>query len=707
MKYFITSLFETVGARCAMPLPRFHVLPRCHVSLWVTPHDDFLKALFIGIFIFTATLFSGASLWSDTAGAASPAPPDIGTAWEAYNQGDYIQADHLFSTLSNEEKSHQKQWEAMLGLAYTRLKREMKPSAAFLFITLAENRYRLDQTLSMAMSLLSEIGDIKTMDKLLTELKPEEIPVDLGEQIPRWMKSGLSTALAAINIEKESETCLSLTDRILALDPEDQSALNQSGWCYYHQKDFPRAETRFRALYRLDRDNPDSVVGLGYSLYQQGKIEAVRALIEEKNTATPAINELKKRVADHYFAKGNPVLASQLLQTVNTPGTCCTHDSSSTCYTNASALRGDIAWFFGKKGGDTGTSKLERHTLSVKGVYPYGMGYQLSITGIADRLSSGGTPPDTVGNAFRLLNGREPETLSDGEEEVYQFQMGWKKEGEIHIDASIGTSALNAPSSATPIGHITLEKKDWRFDLHRNGIRESLLSWTGMEDPYGQGTWGRVIQSGVKLGKSLGWEDGRWFAFSLALDRYRGENVWKNRSWAMDTAMGRTRPLGKDYEMTVGVFATLKSFDHNTNHFTWGHGGYYSPQLMGVMGPLFRLQSTQCRTYRVDLQLSAGWMVEKTDDVPKYPIHYEVIRDFSSEAINALQDNYLGENDARLVYTASIEGWKFLTRQCAIGGYLSVADSADYSEWKAAFAIELFQRPQFAFWKRHSFGNRP
>ena len=729
--------------------------------------------------------------------AGSDTAPNLTGAWDAYNRGDLTHADALFLSLTHAE-GEGKRLEAMLGLAYTRLKRDMKPLASDCFVTLVREKYRLAQTLPMAMTLLAEAGDIETMDALLADIGVDEIPPDFQGRLFELKKQALSSVLEKLDNKKKNAQCLSLTDRILELDPNDRFALNQSAWCLYNQKSYREAEVRFRHLRELDPLDGDAVVGLAYTLYQQEKLSEAHSLIdghvkdddikwtpklttvkvlllqrlteqalemEDIDTAKDLLSELididphgeksqllkafvlyeggdreqaifilerlfqenptiptakkllswyqssgrdnklrgflenlsaeenplfKQMAADWYFANGWPVLAAQ---TLNVAGA---------CYENALSPRWSVAWIFRDKDGDIGTSKLEQKTATADISYPYGTGYQLSARVLSSRLSSGGAPPEVVGNYFRIFNDREPISTSDGEETVNHLSVRWKKEGLVGLEASIGTSALNAPSSVTPVGYFSVKKGGWHVDAHRQPVQESILSWAGMEDPYGRGVWGRVIQSGVKIGKSVGLERGKWFTLTLDADTYRGENIWKNWSWGMDAAVGKTVTANNAYEVSWGIFAALKSFDHNSNFFTWGHGGYYSPQLMGMAGPLFRIQSVRCRKYWFDVQLSAGWMMERTDDVPAYPIHYEVINVFSNEAIDELQSDYPGEEDSRFAYSATIEGWKRVTPHLGLGGFLSIADSTDHSEWRIGVAVEIYQKRQQRFWKRES-----
>ena len=489
--------------------------------------------------------------------ADSDTAPDLAGAWDAYNRGNFLHAETLFLRLIHAE-DEEKRLEAMLGLAYTRLKRGMKPLASDCFVALVKKKYRLEQTLPMAMTLLAEAGDIETMDALLADIGVDEIPPDFQGRLFELKKQALSSALTKIDNKKQNAQCLSLADRILELAPNDRFALNQSAWCLYNQKSYQEAEVRFRHLWGVDPLDGDAVVGLAYTLYQLEKTGEANALVDnhvkggeiqltpelttvkvlllqrlaeqaleagdidtakhllpelididlhgeksqllkasvlyesgdreqaisileglfKQNPTIPMAKKLfswyqtsgrgnelhgfleklsaeenplfKQMASDWYFANGWPVLAAQ---TLNAPGA---------CYENALSLKGSIAWIFRDKDGDIGTSKLEQKTATADISYPYGTGYQLSARILSSRLSSGGAPPEVVGNYFRIFNDREPISTSDGQKTVNHLSVSWKKEGLVGLEASIGTSALNAPSSVTPVGHLFAEKGGWQ-----------------------------------------------------------------------------------------------------------------------------------------------------------------------------------------------------------------------------------------------------
>lgn len=115
------------------------------------------------------------------------------------------------------------------------------------------------------------------------------------------------------------------------------------------------------------------------------------------------------------------------------------------------------------------------------------------------------------------------------------------------------------------------------FGVERRGVTDSVLSYAGTIDPMTGETWGAVTKSGLNVG--LGFDDGMLGMYgNLGGYLYKGTNVDSNS--AFDIALGGyLRPISdKKRELQTGVHVSLQVFDKNLGHYSFGHGGYFSPQ---------------------------------------------------------------------------------------------------------------------------------
>jgi hypothetical protein len=190
-------------------------------------------------------------------------------------------------------------------------------------------------------------------------------------------------------------------------------------------------------------------------------------------------------------------------------------------------------------------------------------------------------------------------------------------EGALRTDIHIGTTPLNGPVDPTPTFEARASALDWYVDVHRSNVKDSILSYVGQKDPYGNDEWGRVTRNGIEAGKTwpLG---GKWWASgSAGFDYYMGDSVWDNQAVHIDTAVGQTLLFDRD-EFSYGLFLTAQHFRRNSDFYTYGHGGYYSPDLMTMVGPFVHYRTALCREYWFDVHASAGWLHQRLDSSPFY-----------------------------------------------------------------------------------------
>jgi hypothetical protein len=272
-------------------------------------------------------------------------------------------------------------------------------------------------------------------------------------------------------------------------------------------------------------------------------------------------------------------------------------------------------------------------------------------------------------------------------------------EGALRTDIHIGTTPLNGPVDPTPTFEARVGAADWFVDIHRVNVKDSILSYVGQKDPYGNDEWGRVTRNGIEAGKT--WPLGsRWWASgSAGFDYYMGDSVWDNRAVHLDTAVGQTLSFDRD-ELSYGVFATAQHFRRNSDFYTYGHGGYYSPELMTMVGPFVRYRTAVCRDYWFDVHASAGWLHQRLDSSPFYPLFDGDTAGFTPAAAADANGTYDSDTDNKLGFNIQVQGMKLITPHLAAGGFASVNNSADYTEWTAGIGIQIFFDPQNLFWAR-------
>jgi len=116
-----------------------------------------------------------------------------------------------------------------------------------------------------------------------------------------------------------------------------------------------------------------------------------------------------------------------------------------------------------------------------------------------------------------------------------------------------------------------------RLKIQRREIIDSLLSYAGVKDPLSGDRWGAVTRSGADIGLAFDNEDLGFYG-DLGFYYYDGENV-KSNQMVQANFGAYLRPVNKSHTiLQTGMSVGYSSFDDNLSKFTYGHGGYFSPQ---------------------------------------------------------------------------------------------------------------------------------
>lgn len=579
-----------------------------------------------------------------------PLPADLrqGTteklAWYYYNQEDLPRAEELFMSLESENPGHVG---AALGLGYIRLNTDRAAEA---------------------LAPLEAAGAEDTAAVL--ELK-RLVYIQLG-----WRQYD----------EGDFGGAIAFARRALAILPDDPDALVLNAWSTLKHGDSDQALSDFETLVEADPSPGNLTQLLDAQLFAGRHRDAGKTAEIMADSASPVLHQ---RAADFFFQHDAPIRAASLLDS-----------DAEVCYRNADALRIELESYFRHRDGDTGTSRLDEIALSVKAKMPLKGGLLLSAGLTPMRIGSGSGPiPVRTGSYYESLMNESMQTDLLEEQTVVIPEVGLSSEGETRWRLRMGTTPLNGPVPATPTGELRLETDRWHIAAQRRSVTESVLSTIGMVDPYTGRQWGRVVRSGVSAGAVKVLEGPYWISIDAGADLVTGHDVRDNYRFDGNLSAGGTWLTADEFYFSGGLFLYSQHFERNSDFFTFGHGGYYSPDLMLVLGPFANYRSPVCRRWQVDLKASLGWLYEKTEDSPRYPLLKTKPSSLDAAMAEEADGIYPGKTDNGLAYSTSAEGWYFFTDHLALGGVLKGEQSPNYGEFLAAIGLKWFFRPQAGFWE--------
>jgi len=306
----------------------------------------------------------------------------------------------------------------------------------------------------------------------------------------------------------------------------------------------------------------------------------------------------------------------------------------------------------------------------------------------AGKLS--GSANDRYGNNARLT-ATQQEAVDD---------QGSITDTGVGLNIAYRLDSVDADIGATPIG---FEKSNvvggitWRPQISENthlsvtaerrAVKDSVLSYAGVKDPLTGETWGAVTRTGGKVG--IEYDDGKSGAYASAgAYAYRGQDVADNHSFDLTTG-AYIRPINEpDRQLQIGVNLGYMGFDKNLRYFTYGHGGYFSPQdYMSIAFPVSYLQRQDKWSYQISA--APGFQSYQEDDADVFPEDGDAQSSLDTLAAAGLvgQAHYDGESKSGFGVTLGGDISYQLAPDLSVGGTLGYDTFGDYSETSASVYI--------------------
>ncbi|MFD2752886.1 cellulose synthase subunit BcsC-related outer membrane protein [Comamonas terrae] len=183
----------------------------------------------------------------------------------------------------------------------------------------------------------------------------------------------------------------------------------------------------------------------------------------------------------------------------------------------------------------------------------------------------------SYGQVAAWPSARYPTTGAHSKADGYNVGFGYQAD---RWQWDIGTTGAGMPVTNV-VGGIA-HTGDWRdigyrVEVSRRPLTGSLLSYGGAHDPITGQTWGGVVATGVSARAST---DVGGFAASLSGNyaALTGKNVRSNTRWQLRAALDRDIWRTPSQVVNLGAALSFWGYARDLSEYSWGHGGYYSPQ---------------------------------------------------------------------------------------------------------------------------------
>jgi len=156
------------------------------------------------------------------------------------------------------------------------------------------------------------------------------------------------------------------------------------------------------------------------------------------------------------------------------------------------------------------------------------------------------------------------------------------------------------------------------IETTRRSVTDTVISFAGAMEPFGGAVWGGVAKTGVQAALYRPIVDKLAVYASYGEYDYTGTNVADNHSGDLNGSLIYQLRQTETNLVTVSLALSRAVFANNQNAYTWGNGGYYSPQQsLGIRIP-FHLSGELARlSYAANLTLGRSKVAE--DSAKTYP----------------------------------------------------------------------------------------
>jgi len=340
------------------------------------------------------------------------------------------------------------------------------------------------------------------------------------------------------------------------------------------------------------------------------------------------------------------------------------------------------------KTGDSGLSELREVSGGVRGSFVIADIHKVEASMNAVSLDAGGLPRNAfVGNAPV-----EPKERGDWNHApvtdygpLVTMRLRYSRDGDIQPYVEMGMTPAGADIAPTAVGTAGVKAHwDWGYwegAVYREAIKESILSYVGIRDPYTGKHWGRVTENGVKFSIYAQFPEDWSVYAAFSAGSLLGDDVADNDHIRFNLAVNKNfKADGFEY-ITLGPTFSYESFSENRSFFTYGHGGYFSPEslVQGTIGTQFLTSQGERWLLKGNVQL--GFQAYNQAETALFPLH-------DTGGVYAATDaqTFIGY--------ANLTGMWMLGDQWAFGTSVNAAKTANYEEFRGNVFFQYFFEPR-------------
>jgi hypothetical protein len=437
-------------------------------------------------------------------------------------------------------------------------------------------------------------------------------------------------------------------------------------WSRFGLGEHGAAAAEFARLYTTQPDDESANGWLTAGLANDQEVELRKAATAEPDS--PLHKRLRDHDADDYFGRDLFVLANA--NRVNARPGLAQVDSPS------------LAWlpFARHRSGISGLGQLDMYGVSTQARWGRGLhrfGFDVDMIWLDAGALATGAQVGSLGTPITTT------TLS--EDSLVVPQLSYQYAGALGPYLSIGSTPLGGAVGGVPVATLGLRYRGrnrfWDINLFAQNIQQSILSTSGLIDATTGRAWGRVVERG---GRGRIWQalNSRWsVTASGTLAQIVGHEVADNLHLGGRFGLGYALAVpGFDY-FTVGPAYGFEHYSDNRRFFTYGHGGYFSPEQFHKAGVELNMQTTDGQPFVLRAYTALSYQHTDEANARAFPL-----TDSGPLLFGGTTDG--------IAFDTNITGVYRLGPQVQIGGFFDVVQSPNFTDIGGGLMLRLFLEPR-------------
>ncbi len=366
--------------------------------------------------------------------------------------------------------------------------------------------------------------------------------------------------------------------------------------------------------------------------------------------------------------------------------------------------QGQIAteWYQSNLSGDPGISELHATEIPLYVRIPDGYTGHYFFHADTVYLNAGTLPANDLQNAYQY--GKIAALGNAGLNPINETATGVAlaagyeyNRANTNWRADIGTTPIGFPITSVLGG--LLYRYDFphaslSVDVSRRAMTSSLVSYAGGRDPVTGETWGGVVRNSVTVRGAQDLGPGTIFT-SVGLGLLTGSNVQTNQELRVRSGYDLTVWKRPDQTVSSGLTINFWKYSKNEHFYTFGNGGYYSPQSYLSFGiPIDWTGRYNKLSWEIDG--SVGMSFTNEDRSPYFPTNASLQSQAAAYmAANGLGSPYFGGGSGGGFSYAVEAALEYrVTPHFTVGGRFRLDRSRDYAPNVGLLYLRYFFSPQ-------------